>query len=569
MASLQRHVVKGRTYWRIVESRRVNGRPRAVPILYLGSADMLLHRLLEAPAGRLRIRTYQHGDVAALKAAADRLGVVSIIDKHVPQRRRAVSIGTTLLLAALNRAVRPRSKRGWAAWAAGTSLHRLLPGLAVEGLTSQFFWDQMDCISLDALRAIEAELTAVVVRELKIELDTLLYDTTNFFTYIASTNTRPKLPQRGKSKQKRTDLRLFGLALLVSRDGGIPLCSEVYEGNKVDYTRFPESLTRIRQRLTELSADLEKLTVVYDAGNVSKANQALVDATPFGYIAALSPGHHPDLMALPRERYQPLPAGTRLEGIPALRLRHHIWGAERTVVLFVSETLRDGQIRGLDQHLRKRIAALERWKQQLAKPRSGPRSAASAQARIRKLLSRQHIRDVLRIDYHPDRKGADRLEYHVDAAAKARLHDEVFGKRIVMTNRDAWSTEDIVLGYRGQSHVEATFRQSKDDEHLALRPQYHWTDQKIHVHAFICVLALLLARVVEREARTLGRRESLSGLLDLLGTVRLAMVLQPSGAKGGRPRTDWQLEAGVPDAMALFRSLVPAAPPFVYTDGSA
>lgn len=42
MASLQKHQVKGRTYWRIVESRRVNGKPRPVPVMYLGSAEDLL-----------------------------------------------------------------------------------------------------------------------------------------------------------------------------------------------------------------------------------------------------------------------------------------------------------------------------------------------------------------------------------------------------------------------------------------------------------------------------------------------------------------------------------------------
>ena len=277
MASLQRHVVNGRTYWRIVESRRVNGKPRAVPLLYLGSADSLLQRLLEAPAGRLPIRSFQHGDVAALKAAADRLGVVSIIDKHVSKQRCGLSVGTTLLLGALNRAVRPRSKRAWAAWAAKTSLHRLFPALKPAKLTSQFFWDQMDCVSPKALQAIERDLTKAVVRKLGIELDTLFYDTTNFFTYIASTNSRPKLPQRGRSKQKRSDLRLFGLALLVSRDGQIPLCSQIYEGNKIDSKLFPESLSLIRQRLADLSADIQELTIVYDKGSMSKVNQAAVD----------------------------------------------------------------------------------------------------------------------------------------------------------------------------------------------------------------------------------------------------------------------------------------------------
>lgn len=568
MASLQKHVVGGRTYWRIVESRRIDGKPRAVPILYLGTADSLLEKLLAAPTGRLRVRSFQHGDVAALKAAADRLDVVNIIDKHVSRRRRSLSVGTTMLLASINRAVRPRSKMGWAAWAGRTSLHRLFPGLKVKQLTSQFFWDQMDCIDPMALRAIEDELTDAVVRELKVELDTLFYDTTNFFTYIASTNTKPKLPQRGNSKQKRKDLRIFSLALLVSRDGQIPLCSDVYEGNKVDYSRFPDSLGRIRQRLADLSVDLNELTVVYDRGNMSKANQALVDESPFGYVASLTPAHHKDLMAIPLERYSPLPEGSRLEGIPSLRMTHEVWGAERTVVLFISEQLREGQIRGVRQHLKKRLRALAEWEDKLASPRSGPRSKESAQKQIDELLRGQHLRRVLHIEYHPERKGKDRLEYWVDQDALRHLEREVFGKRIIVTDRDDWSTEEIMLAYRGQSHVEAVFRQCKDDEHLAVRPQYHWTDQKIQVHAFICLLGLLLARVIEREARKLDHRESLSSLLDLLADIRLAMVLRPSGEKGGRPRAEWQLETVEEKAAELFHSIVPDSEPFVYTDGS-
>jgi transposase len=568
VASLQRHVVQGRTYWRIVESRRVNGKPRPVPLLYLGTADALLERLLAAPAGRLQIRSFQHGAVAALTAAAQRLGIVSLIDKHVPQQpHRVPSVGTTLLLGALNRAVRPRSKRGWAAWAAQTSLARLFPGLKPATLTSQFFWDQMNAVSLEALAAIENELTATVVRELGIKLDTLFYDTTNFFTYIASTNTRPKLPQRGKSKQQRGDLRLFSLALLVSRDGQIPLCSQVYEGNKVDAKLFPDSLSRIRQRLADLAVDLEEITVVYDKGNLSKANQALVDEAPFGYVASLTPAHHRELMAIPSSRYTPLSGGP-LDGVPVHRVRREIWGAERTVVLLISEQLRAGQMRGLEQHLGKRLKALAAWKEQLSKPRAGPRTEESARRRIEELRSGQYIGAVLQVEFDPQRSGADRLRYWVDEQARQRLETELFGKRILLTNREEWSTEEIVLAYRGQHHVEAVFRQCKDDEHLAIRPQFHWTDQKIQVHTFLCLLALLLARMVEREARKLGRTEGLSGLLELLGSVRLALVLRPSG-KGGRPRAQWQLEAGPEDATAFFRQIVPDRPPFVYTDASA
>ena len=566
MASLQRHIVKGKTYWRIVESKRIHGKPRPVPLLYLGTADTLLDRLLKAPAGHVRLRSFQHGDVAALKAAADHLGVIDIIDRHVPRSRRGLSVGNTLLLGAINRAVRPRSKRGWADWAKYTSLPCLFPGLKVEKLTSQFFWDQMDCVSLEALSTIEGELTNVVVDKLGASLDTLFYDTTNFFTYIASTNSKPKLPQRGKSKQKRSDLRLFSLALLVSRDSQIPICSHVYEGNTVDCNVFPESLSQIRKRLASLALVLEDVTVVYDKGNLSRKNQALVDQQPFGYVASLVPAHQTELMQIPLEQYIPLPPDSRLKGIPTLRLTRDLWGSNRTVVLFISEHLRAGQCRGLEQHLKKRLQQLAQWKAQLAKPRSGPRTVASAQKSIDSLLQGQHLRKVLHIEYYPDRKGADRLEFRIDEQARHHIETEVFGKRILVTNRHQWSTEEIMLAYRGQSEVEDVFRQFKDDEHLAIRPQYHWTDQKIHVHAFICLLALLLARVVEVEARKLGRRESLSGLLDLLAHVRLSMVLRPSGKKGGRPRADWQLELADKDLATLFHAVVPDRAPFVYTD---
>src|ERR1700687_4464766 len=564
VASLQKHRVAGRTYWRIVESRRVRGKPRAVPLLYLGSADDLLNRLLQAAQGELRIQSFQHGDVAALKAAADRLGVISIIDRHVPASARGLSVGTTLLLAALNRAVRPRSKRGWSNWARLTSLHRLFPGRKVEQLTSQLFWDQMDCVPVPALRAIEDELTSVIVQQLGIKLDALFYDVTNFFTFIASTNLKPQLPQRGHSKQKRADLRLFSLALLVSREGHIPLCSHLFEGNRVDAKSFPDSLTLIRERLQKLSVDVEAVTLVYDKGNLSRANQHLVDQAPFGYVASLVPTQHRQLLEIPVAEYQPL-ASARLGKLPVLRLEREIWGKRRTVLLFISEQLRQGQIRGLMQHLKKALRALDRWKSQLAKPRSGPRTPEAANRQIHTLLSAQHLNKVLKVDYDPNRAGTDRMRYEIDAAALTQLQNELYGKRILITDRSDWSDEQILLAYRGQSECEEVFRQRNDDEHMAVRPQYHWTDQKIHVHTFCCLLALLLGRVLEFQARQLDYSAGLSGLLDLLATVRLAMVLKPAGKHGGRPRCAWTLEHTEPDAMRLFRHLVPAQPPFVYT----
>jgi transposase len=323
-------------------------------------------------------------------------------------------------------------------------------------------------------------------------------------------------------------------------------------------------LTLIRERLQKLSVDVEEVTLVYDKGNLSRANQHLVDQAPFGYVASLVPAHHPQLLQIALSEYRAL-SSARLGELPVLRLEREIWGKRRTVLLFISEQLRQGQIRGLMQHLKKAIRALERSKTQLAKPRSRPRTPEAANRQIHTLLSAQHLNKVLQVHYDPTREGADRLHYQIDAAALAQLQNELYGKRILITDRSEWSDEQILLAHRGQTEVEEAYRQLKDDEHMAVRPQYHWTDQKIHVHTFCCLLALLLGRVVEFQARQLDYTEGLSGLLALLGTVRLAMVLKPAGRHGGRPRCGWMLEHTEPDAMRLFRHLVPAQPPFVYT----
>ena len=81
-----------------------------------------------------------------------------------------------------------------------------------------------------------------------------------------------------------------------------------------------------------------------------------------------------------------------------------------------------------------------------------------------------------------------------------QLETEVFGTRLLSTDQHDGTTEAIILAYRGPSQAEAVFRQLKDVDHLAARPQYHWTDQKIRVHTFIGLLALLLCRLVERES---------------------------------------------------------------------
>ena len=82
-----------------------------------------------------------------------------------------------------------------------------------------------------------------------------------------------------------------------------------------------------------------------------------------------------------------------------------------------------------------------------------------------------------------------------------RLQDTLLGKTLLFSDNDGWSDAELVRGYRAQHHVESAFRQMKDRDCIAIRPQYHWTDhQKIETHVLCCVLALccLLQRELSR-----------------------------------------------------------------------
>ena len=107
MATLQKKVSRGHTYWQIVESRRINGKPRPVVLMHLGTAEALLRRLEQEPAKPLKAKVFQFGALAALWNIAEELDVVLIIDRLVPKREQGLSCGQYMLLAALNRCVGP------------------------------------------------------------------------------------------------------------------------------------------------------------------------------------------------------------------------------------------------------------------------------------------------------------------------------------------------------------------------------------------------------------------------------------------------------------------------------
>ncbi len=545
MASIQGRRHGRHTYYYLVESRRIHGKPRPIVLQYLGRAEALLARLSEAKRRRepARADVVEFGAIAALWDLSTRLDVAGTIDRHVSKRDQGATVGQYLSLAAINRCVATTSKASFADWYRKTLLPRLCP-VVPHLLSSQRFWHAMDGVSFASIRAIEEELSARIVRDFQVDLRTLCFDCTNFDTFIDST-TASDLARRGHAKSKRTDLKVVGLALLVALDGEIPLFSEAYPGNQPDSVTFESITEALVSRYSLLAKEAEDVTMVFDKGNNSRENLQENVLKPFHVIGSFVPSHHADLLGLPLNQFAAI-EDPRLKGVVAHRTKKVVFGREWTVVVTRSDSLLEGQIRGIAQHLAKRRRKLRALQIKLRRSQEpGAKGKGYTRAGLKRhaaqLAQGQYLKEILKIEVTKT-GGKLGLSFHTDPKAMDRLVRIVLGKRILFTDNHEWATQDIVLGYRSQYHVEAAFKQMKDRTFVSARPFRHWTDQKIRVHIFCCVLALTLSNLLRREVARKGIALTTDALLDELQAIQEVVNLYPSNSpEGGRPRAEHAL----------------------------
>ncbi len=449
MASLYKKVIGGKPYWYLREMAWVAGKPKMVSERYLGSgAD--IEALLDAREAAMRPERTRHlgfGDIAAVWEMLDRLGVIEIIDEVVGARRSdaGAGVGTYLALAALNRLVAPCSKLGFEKWWRTTAGDRFTR-IAATALDHRKFWEAMHAVGASELATIEHRLALAMIEGFDLDISALALDMTNFATYIDSTNDRAPIAQRGKAKQKRADLRLVGLGLVVTRDGGIPLVSHAYPGNRPDVTQFTTMIDLLMRRYTAVATALPaataipattalpegdgiadgtgvapavEMTVVFDAGQNSVANFAHLHATGLGFVGSVPPSDCPDLLALPATDRHVVDT-ERFGGLTALDTRREVYGTDRRVVLTHSPTLHTAQSRGFDQTLAKARAKLAALSDTLARGHTR-RPRAKVDAEITQILKDPWLTRVVGYQLTGETPAEHRLTVTIDTRARAHL----------------------------------------------------------------------------------------------------------------------------------------------------
>lgn len=565
MASITSKRVGRGLYYYARESKRVNGKPRIVWQKYLGRADDIVAAVTRRRAGGeapLAVASEslvtEMGAVAALYDLSLRLDVSGTIDRHVPKRGDGPSVGTYLLVATLNRCVAPRSKARIGEWFETTVLRRLVD-ISRGQLTSQRFWDNMDRVSAEAICAIEAEIAERAVRQFDLDLSRVLFDATNFFTFIDTFNDRSVLAQRGKSKEGRASLRIVGVALLVTADFHVPLLHQTCPGNQTDCPTFASLTDLIVERCRRLVAETEHVTLIFDKGNNSQDNLDAVEGTPYHFVGSLVPTQHPDLLGVPPGQFRDL-TDEGLPGVSVHRTRKTVFGQERTVLVTYNENLFVSQSKTLLREIGKRqqqflqlAAQLHRWR--TGEVHGGRRpTVESTRAKIAGWLKARHMNDLFVVTV-TGKDGLPALQYRFAQEAWECLQTELLGKTILFTDNDDWTDAQIVTGYRAQHHIESGFRQMKDPQCIALRPQRHWTDQKVRVHVFTCVLALMLVSLLRRTLHGAGLSLSIPRMIELLAGIRETTMLFPSAPGTDTPVTRTALTRMTPEQQQLYAVL--------------
>ncbi len=565
MASLTAKKIKGRTYYYLRECQRVDGRPKIVRQIYLGTADEVAAALEKSPTALMPLPeapVLEFGAVTALYDLSKRLRFVETIDRAVPKRSGAgPSVGTYLLLAALNRAVAPSSKAKLAGWYERTTLPRSMKVQSSQ-LSSQRYWDNMERVTEAALIDVERELTQRVVTEYQLDLSCLFYDATNFFTFIDTFNARPSLPQRGHSKEGRAALRILGLALLVTRDHQIPLFHHLYPGNQPDAPTFRSVLGDLVDRYRLFAKDVQDITLVFDKGNNAQDIIESLVGSPYHIVGSLVPTQHEDLLAIPRKKYRRLDKELFPAGVYAHRTEKEVFGRSFTILVTFNENLFTAQTRTLQREIAKRHVKLGTYQRSLERWRRGQvhgrrPTVTSAEKVMARILRGRHMKDLFRVQIETDSKGKakglPKLRYRFDGSAYRRLQRTLLGKTILFSDQGEWSDEQVVLAYRGQHFVEGAFRQMKNVQYVSFRPSFHWTDQKLRVHAFCCVAALLLCSLLRLELLCKGIKVTIPQMLESLSSIKEVHVLTSSGR--GRPRTHRVHSQLDPLARQLFDAL--------------
>jgi transposase len=501
---LYKKTFKGRTYWYLREVHRVGRKVQVKWQKYLGTPETILARMEEAQGlGKpIRLNTEMFGALFIAYLLEKELDTVGIVDAIVKRatNEKGPTVGEYFFYAWANRMIAPKSKRALEDWYRRTAVQQIRP-VDLGMLTSERYWDKWDRVSEGQLEEIGKGFLERLWSGRQESPESLLFDTTNYFTYMA-TKTKSELAVRGRNKSGKHHLRQVGVGLLVDRVTSLPLYYKVYPGNLHDSNLFHQVMDEIFGLITGFSQGEKELTVIFDKGMNSQENIALIDRRSQIHFITTYSTYFADYLAKrdPRE-FSPLkiPKNQRLEAkgrekdlIKAYRTTLNLWGRKRTVMVTFNPITQRKKLYDFTKKMDRIRRELLEYRRKYNRKEPHWRNRQQVISRYHELCEDLHIsHKYYRLTFSGQTMGFRKDAQEV-VCAKAMM-----GKTIIVTDNHDWSTEDIVVASLDRCRIEKQFRASKASCHVRVNPMFHWTDSKIRCHLLTCLIALSVLRLLE------------------------------------------------------------------------
>ncbi len=497
MVSLVKRIIKGHAYYYLVWMKRTGKKVVRAKQVYVGNADRI-QQLLMQPLPKFISRSY--GDMALLLHIAELTCFVEIANKHA---RKKASIGSYLLLPIINRLLAPSSKAGISEWHAKTCLP-LLERRRLS-LSSQSYWYYLGQLDDRKMAAIWQELVSNAKNKLGVEDTTFLYDSTNVFTYI-SEHEGNALPQKGHSKQMRNDKNLLAMGLLIGEQSELPHVYSCYPANVHDSKQFPNAVPGVagRQKIGK-----EKITLVFDKGNNSQAG---FDAMKGYYFVGALTKNNAEAAELIDGDFKFCYKNKNGNAILSVSKMADVYRMNCKIVVSHNKKLEEKQLHTLEE----KVVGTRLKFEKIDHLFTSEKAAFRALAQI--LPKKQNP-----FDYEVAKEGNKFRALLNMNEKKLAAYRKGAGKNIIFTNHLDWGDERIIRAYRSMHKIENQFRLLHGAMLVPLKPVYHWTDQKITAHVFLCMVALLFAKTLEFICKN-KVKGNFRQILDFASGIRLALV---------------------------------------------
>jgi len=503
--------IKGHKYLYLIDNKRINGKVKQVRQICIGSPTKvygLLHKDRE-----LKIASFAFGKPAALLKAAEEVGLIQSTNKRIIKKDiEGLTPAQYFMTIIIGRAEHKYSRNKLQDFFKESILK--FHWSPKYKLNSQNFLNNMEKLDEDTIRKIEMDVAMKLI-ELGHKPSRLIFDTTNFYTYIQKGE---ELLQKANSKDKRYDKNLIGLGMIIS-DNNLPFNSFTYPANQHDAILFSNIIDEICKRLQMIKIPTEEITIVLDRGMLSEDNiedvlehMHIVGSLPYSMVK--------ELFSFPLSKYEEKWKSNNDTLIRAHKTSGRYYEKDFVTVIKYNEKTAKKERKEWGKNKEKIFKEVEKLRNSLN--RTGRGRKMTAKGLTNKIVDLIHKQYRGLFDYCAiEKDGKLDLKFKL-LEDEEEIYLSSMGKTVIFTDDETASTREIVEIYLSRNKIEDDYKWLKNKLLIPLKPVYVRKDKMIRAHVFLCVMGLLLYNYLLLRIDKPGL--SLPYLSEILDKIRIELV---------------------------------------------